>query len=466
MFKEIKQKHFLINFIKLLLFLKIIFCILIHSKYLRQNFLFLNYNYYNIQKELNITFQNKIKNKIKIGIFTVGLKNGGRARITSLLLNYLNKINIFDIYLLTLKEKENDEYKINPKNVKRILIKEYNIKNLIKETKKKKINILIYQLSNKTEISFLNKLKNLKIIYYLHQSLFYWIYANYLDFIYLYKEYQKSKYIVSLVPFENNYLFKKWGINSILMNNFVSFDYNFIIPSNLLSKNILMVGRGADKYKRFYLGIQSMEYIIEEMYECNMKIISEIEYIFPLLILVNNLNLEKKIQFIGFTLTPEIYFKNASLHFFPTLSESFGLVLSETKIYGIPNILVGLDYVSIAKGGTFIIYDDSPESMAKEAIIILKNIIYRKKLGREARQSMEQFQNNNLAKKWIKLILSIDINETYYDQLRKKDEIISNNKLIVILKKQIQMLKIRNNYFENITINNIGNFSHLEQIMI
>ena len=466
MFKEIKQKHFLINFIKLLLFLKIIFCILIHSKYLRQNFLFLNYNYYNIQKELNITFQNKIKNKIKIGIFTVGLKNGGRARITSLLLNYLNKINIFDIYLLTLKEKENDEYKINPKNVKRILIKEYNIKNLIKETKKKKINILIYQLSNKTEISFLNKLKNLKIIFYLHQSLFYWIYANYLDFIYLYKEYQKSKYIVSLVPFENNYLFKKWGINSILMNNFVSFDYNFIIPSNLLSKNILMVGRGADKYKRFYLGIQSMEYIIEEMYECNMKIISEIEYIFPLLILVNNLNLEKKIQFIGFTLTPEIYFKNASLHFFPTLSESFGLVLSETKIYGIPNILVGLDYVSIAKGGTFIIYDDSPESMAKEAIIILKNIIYRKKLGREARQSMEQFQNNNLAKKWINLILSIDINETYYDLLRKKDEVISNNKLIVILKRQIQMLKIRNNYFENITINNIGNFSHLEQIMI
>ena len=466
MFGEIKQKHFLINFIKLILFLKIIFCILIYSKYFRQNFLFLNYNYYNIQKELNITFLNKIKNKIKIGIFTVGLKNGGRARITSLLLNYLNKINIFDIYLLTLKEKENDEYKINPKNVKRILIKEYNIKNLIKETKKKKINILIYQLSNKTEISFLNKLKNLKIIYYLHQSLFYWIYANYLDFIYLYKEYQKSKYIVSLVPFENNYLFKKWGINSILMNNFVSFDYNFIIPSNLLSKNILMVGRGADKYKRFYLGIQSMEYIIEEMYECNMKIISEIEYIFPLLILVNNLNLEKKIQFIGFTLTPEIYFKNASLHFFPTLSESFGLVLSETKIYGIPNILVGLDYVSIAKGGTFIIYDDSPESMAKEAIIILKNIIYRKKLGREARQSMEQFQNNNLAKKWIKLILSIDINETYYDQLRKKDEIISNNKLIVILKKQIQMLKIRNNYFENITINNIGNFSHLEQIMI
>ena len=251
------------------------------------------------------------------------------------------------------------------------------------------------------------------------------------------------------------------------MNNFVTFEYNFIIPSNLLSKDILMVGRGADKYKRFYLGIQSMEYIMEEIYECKMKIISEMEYILPLLILVNNLNLENRIQFIGFSSTPEIYFKNASLHFFPTLSESFGLVLSETKIYGIPNILVGLDYVSIAKGGTFIIYDDSPESIAKESIIILKSNIYKKKLGREARKSMLKFQNDNLAKKWINLILSININDTYYELLRKKDdEIISNNKLINTLKRQIQMLKIRNNYFENITINNIGNFSHLEQIII
>ena len=126
------------NFIKSVLFLNIITSVLIYYKYLENNFIYLNYNYFNIQKGLNITFQNKIKKKIKIGTFTIGLKNGGRARITSLLLNYLNKINIFDIYLLTLKVKEIDEYIINQKNIKRILIKIYNIENLIKEIKKKK----------------------------------------------------------------------------------------------------------------------------------------------------------------------------------------------------------------------------------------------------------------------------------------------------------------------------------------
>jgi len=452
------------NYIKLILFLKILVSTLIFNKYFKYYFILLNYNYNNIQKELNINFQNKINNKIKIGIFTVGLKNGGRARITSLLTNYLNKINIFDIYLLTLKIKEKDEYIINTDNIKRVLIKVYNIKNLIKETKKKKVNILIYQLSNITEISYLNKVKQIKIIFYLHQSLLYWIYSNYLYFINLYKEYQNSKYIISLVPFENNYLFKKWGINSILMNNFITFEYNFIIPSNFLSKDILMIGRGADKYKRFNLGIQSMEYIIEEINDCKMKIISEIEYIFPLINLVNNLNLKNIIKFIGFTETPEIYFKNASLHFFPTLSESFGLVLSETKIYGIPNILVGLDYVSIAKGGTLIIYDDSPESIAKESIKILNNEQYKKELGREARQSMEKFRNKILVKKWIKLILSIYNNDTYYEKLRNKDEISSNNIMKNTLERQIQMLIKRNIYFKNISINNICNFSYLEQI--
>lgn len=53
---------------------------------------------------------------------------------------------------------------------------------------------------------------------------------------------------------------------------------------------------------------------------------------------------------------------------FPSITEAFPLVLCETKIYGIPNILIGLDYVSIAKGGVIINNDDSPENFAKEII--------------------------------------------------------------------------------------------------
>ena len=246
--------------------------------------------------------------------------------------------------------------------------------------------------------------------------------------------------------------------------NFITFEYDYIISSPLYSKIIIMIGRGADKYKRFKLGIQSMEYIIKDISNCELRIISEIEYIYNLKDLINNLNLDNCIKFLGFSLTPEFYFKNASLHLFPTLSESFGLVLSETKIYGIPNILLGLDYVTIAKKGTLIIYDDTPESIAKESLKILKFDNFRKKLGNDAKKSMKKFKNKLLIKKWIKLLLSIYKGDIYYDKLRLKNETkIVENTIITPLKNQIKLLK-RRTFFENITINNIDNFTFLEQL--
>ena len=278
---------------------------------------------------------------------------------------------------------------------------------MINQTVKNNIDILIYNFYNSTEIKILNNLNNLKTIFYIHQSFLYWIYFDYISFVSLYKSYQGSKYIIALVPFENDFLFKKWGIRSILMNNFIGYEFNSVTPSDLSSNTILMVGRCENKLKRCDLGIKSMKYIIEEIPECEMKIISEIFPFSQLKLLVRNLNLTNNIIFVGYSSKPETNFKNASLHIFTSISESFGLVLCETKIYGIPNILLGLDYVTISKGGTIIIYDDKPETIAKEAIKILKNKEYRKQLGISARNSMKKINNELIMKKWNKIILTI-----------------------------------------------------------
>ena len=177
------------------------------------------------------------------------------------------------------------------------------------------------------------------------------------------------------------------------MNNFITYEYHKISPSNLSSKIIIMIGRANDIYKRFELGMQAMEYIIKQIQEVEMKIISNIENTEFLQNIMQNLQLENNIKFVGYSLYPELYFKNSSLHIFPTLTEAFPMALCETKIQGIPNILLGLDYVSLSKGGTIIIYDELPESLAKESIKILNNLKYRKKLGKEARLSMRKFNN-------------------------------------------------------------------------
>ena len=455
-----------INFFQKLLIFSIIFIICIKKK----NIITykydseLNNNYFKIQFDLNLSFHNILKKKINIAIYYKSIKNGGIERLVSLLINYFSNVNIFNTFLLTQEKKDENEYKI-PVNTKRIIINKNKNKDLIRVLKNEKIDILIYHFYYKFEIDALNALKTTKTIFYNNSCFLIWIYGNACSlFRTLYNSYKKSKYIISLIPFENSYLFKKWGINSILMNNFLTYEYNSIIPSDLSSKTILMIGRADDKLKRFELGVESMKYIIKEIPEVKMKIISDLIYVDHLKELVSSFNLNNNIEFIGYTSIPEIYFKNASLHIFPSICESFGLVLGETKLFGIPNILIGLDYVSMAKGGTVIIYEDNSEFIANEAIKILKDEQYRKKLGKEARKSMKKFNNELLLKKWIKLILSIYSGDKYYENLRKEGQKISKNEAIEILKNQVKLLKMRNINITDISVKNIENYTYMKNL--
>ena len=421
----------------------------------------LNKIYLKTQNEFNLPFVNNINNKIRIGIYAFTVKNGGRARVTSLLINYFNNIKIFHLFLFTRKNKEDNEYFI-PNNIKRI----YVINNLVKELKINKIEILIYQLSFAHEIKLLNNLSNIKIIFYQHLGIFDWIYGNYSIFKSLYKEYINSKFVVNIIPFENDYLFRKWGINSILMNNFITYDFNRTIPSDLSSDTILMIGRGSAKKKRFPIGIQALEYIIQDIPKCEMLIISDFDGIIPLKHLSNNINIINNIKFVGYSSTPEIFFKNSSLLLFPSISEAFPLVICETKLYGIPNILLGLDYTTISEGGSIIIYDESPESLAKYTIKALKSYKYRQILGRIAKNKMKVYNNDLLLKKWIKIILSIYNGDINFEKMRKNDDILSVQKSLQILKNQINLLEKRISDFKNSTINDIENFTFMEEKII
>ena len=448
-------------FIKLYISFLILFSFSKYNKYKELSKFNINKQYIKTQKYINLTFHNYISDKIKINIaiYTHCIKNGGRARVTALFLKYLYKIRLFNMYLFTRRYKEDNEY-FFPDNIKRIIIKN----DLIKAIKKNRIDILIYELDEIKDILTLNNFSNIKVIFYHHSSTFDWLYENYTIFKSIYKTFFNSKYVVSIVPFENDYLFKKWGIRSILMNNFITYEFGSVIQTDLSSKIIIMIGRAIAKKKRFIIGIQSMEYIIKEIPDCELKIISNLTGINNLQDFVNNLNLEQNIKFIGYFAAPDIFFRNASLSFFPSITEAFPMVLVETKIYGIPNILLGLDYISISKGGTIIIFDDTPELLAKKSIILLNNKKYKKFLSIEARKSMKQFNNDILLIKWVKLILSIYNNDSYYIKLREEDKKINQNEAIKIINNQIKLLKMRDKNFYNINVKEYENFTSLEKI--
>ena len=402
--------------------------------------------------------KNIIKN-IRIGVISSSMQNGGVEKQTSLLLNYFSKIDLFKLFLFNKEYPSKSEFLID-NNVKRIIIKN----DLVYQIKRQKIEIAIYQNYDISEIKKLNKLKKVKTIVISHTCFLFWIYyGDYLQIKYLYNTFKETKYVISLIPFENDYLFKKWGIRSILMNNFIPYDFNSTIPSDLSSKTIVMIGRD-DVKKRFYLGIEAMQYIVKYIPKCEMLIFSKLQENNYLRNLTNKLNLNKNIKFLGYYLFPEKFYNNISLHIFPSTSEAFPNVLSETLIYGIPTILLGLDYVSIAKGGTIILYDDSPLSIAKIATKILSDKSIIKKLGKEARKNIKKYKNELLLNKWVKLIQSIYKGDNYYEYLRNNDKKIDTSEAIKIIKNQIYLLQKREKKFQNITLNDIENFTYMENI--
>jgi len=433
-----KQKPFLKFFNKKKSFLKkFIFISIIFVIYLKEN-------------NVDIYF-------IRVAFYANSIKYGGIERVISLLINYISKDKRFIIYLITKKSKLEGEYSI-PNQINRIMLYEEKI-SLYEIIEKNHFDILVYNFYFESEIKRLNKLKNIKIIYYDHSSFLYWIYQGIYKFNKsIYNLYRKCQYVLSLIPLENDYLFKRWGINSILIDNPSSFDYDSVEPSDLDSKNIIMIGRSYDPIKRFDLGIKAMKIIIKYVPNCEMNIISKPKKKY--VSLIKKLKLEKFVRFVGFQKNIEIFLKNSSLHILPSLSESYCMALSETKIFGIPSIIIGLDYLALAKGGTAIIYDDHPDIIAKEAIKILKDDNLRKKLGKEARNSMKERKNVLIAKKWIKLLISVyKGNNESFIKISEDHDKMAKKEVDKILNNQLILLKKRKPRLKHLTLEKLKNFS-------
>ena len=138
------------------------------------------------------------------------------------------------------------------------------------------------------------------------------------------------------------------------------------------------------------------------------------------------------------------------------------MVLGEVKIFGIPTILCGLDYITLAEGGTVIIYDDDPEIIAKESIKIIIDTDYRKRLGKEARRSVKKYKNEYIIKKWIKLLFSVysGIDKSSYSHLFDTHyKRITEKKADIILNNQLYMLKKRIPDLNQLTLEKLKSYS-------
>jgi hypothetical protein len=74
---------------------------------------------------------------------------------------------------------------------------------------------------------------------------------------------------------------------------------------------------------------------------------------------------------------------------------------------------------------------------------------------------MKKFNNNKLVIKWIKLILSVNKGEYYYNTLRKQDKQMKKKDAIKIIENQIKLLQMRKIKLKNLTEKQFENFTFM-----
>ena len=76
-----------------------------------------------------------------------------------------------------------------------------------------------------------------------------------------------------------------------------------------------------------------------------------------------------------------------------------------------------------------------------EPIKIITDTNYRVKLGKMARKSMKQYDNELTLKKWVELLLAVYNGDYYYNKLRNERKKLPEKEAINLLEGQIMNMK-------------------------
>ena len=404
----------------------------------------------------NVTLANR---KLKIAFVYSSLYANGIARFISVAANYFVKTGKYEVYIITEKSYRND-YKID-KNIHRIIAKNRTITKDM--TKDLDIDFFILQnVSGRGTISFYRSIG--KFVIGMFHGLF--MSGMFHGKVEGYKTWKNFDYLDAFVfiGYDDYFYYKKLGFeNEIFIPNFYTFEPDKIKSSKLKGHNIVMLGRAADKIKGVIYAIKTMPYIIKEVPDAKLILLSSSSSIQFLRDLARELKVERNIDFNYYTEDISSVFYDSSVLLYTSLSEAFPLAMVEGKAHGLPVVAFDVACSPPYQSGVINVDMLDCEALAKETVKVLKDEEYRHKMGREAKLSLNQFNNAETEKMWEKLFKSLLKGKKYFRQFQKEieDKYYDEEKARKRMEKRYRdVLRL----YKNFTCHTLNDFTKLSYI--
>ena len=385
--------------------------------------------------------ENATNKKITLAFLYSTLSANGIGRVITVTAKYLIKTGKYNLIFIT--EKPYSREFSYDKSIKRFYC--YNNYTLLRNLSKyEKIDIVVLQnVCSKSVVKFHHNLGQ-KVICMFHGIFMSAMYGNHVTSYKNWEQFDSCDSYIFIGP-DDYYFYKKLNYNnSMFMPNLYTYDPHEIASSNLTNHNIVILGRLNDWIKGVKFAIRAMQYIIKEVPDAMLYLVSSDSRTQYLKNLTRDLNLTKNIIFKGGTFNLTQLFYNSSVHMYTSLSEAFPMALVEGKAHGMPVVGFEVPYSLPYQQGFIGVELFDVKGLARETIKLLKDYEYRKRKGEEAKRSLDVVKNNETVELWGRLCDSLlsndredyrklqrEMENKYYNETRARQHLESHYNILL-----------------------------------
>ena len=385
--------------------------------------------------------ENATNKKITLAFLYSTLSANGIGRVITVTAKYLIKTGKYNLIFIT-EKPYNREFSYD-KSIKRFYC--YNNYTLLRNLSKyEKIDIVVLQnVCSKSVVKFHHNLGQ-KVICMFHGIFMSAMYGNHVTSYKNWEQFDSCDSYIFIGP-DDYYFYKKLNYNnSMFMPNLYTYDPHEIASSNLTNHNIVILGRLNDWIKGVKFAIKAMQYIIKEVPDAMLYLVSSDSRTQYLKNLTRDLNLTKNIIFKGGTFNLTQLFYNSSVHMYTSLSEAFPMALVEGKAHGMPVVGFEVPYSLPYQQGFIGVELFDVKGLARETIKLLKDYEYRKRKGEEAKRSLDVVKNNETVELWGRLCDSLlsndredyrklqrEMENKYYNETRARQHLESHYNILL-----------------------------------
>ena len=403
--------------------------------------------------------------KIRIAFLYYSLHANGIGRFITVTANNLIKTGKYDIYFITERPPSSGEFPYDSKIKRFVGYNNYTLTERI--CKQENIDIIVLQnVLSSSVVQFHRKLGQ-KVICMFHGVFLSAIFHNIIEHYKIWDKFDVCDSFIFIAA-DDYYFYKHLGFkNEIFIPNLYTFEPSEIKNSNLTNKNIVILGRLNDSIKGIIYAIKAMYYIVKEVPDAILNLVSSDSRIQFLKDLTKELNLTNNIIFKPGTKNISEIFWDSSIHMFTSISEAFPMAMNEGKAHGMPIVGFEIPYSLPYQQGFIGVELFDVKGLARETVKLLKDYKYRKKMGEIAKKSLDVFKNNETVELWGRLcdsLLSNDRNDyrrfqnyiekKYYNETKARKHLESQFYLLIKQNINLTCLSFDNfldiNYLKNI----------------